>query len=166
MIQGAFPIKYRFGPFEADTASRDLRKNGVRLRLGEQSFQVLTALLERAGSEISRTELQQRIWPDGICVDFDKGLNSTVNKLRDALNDPASQPRYIETIPKRGYRFIARLDPEMQAPPVSLSEAAASTASSLPDPPSAVPDTARTGFIKRGWAAGDCPAVRGGVGTI
>src|SRR5262245_4853685 len=105
-------MRYRFGPFEADTLSKELRKSGVPIKLGEQPFKVLATLLERAGEEVPRAELQHRLWPDGTYVDFDRGLNSAVNKLRDALSDSAERARYIETIPTRGYRFLARVESE------------------------------------------------------
>ena len=101
--------RMRFGPFEADLRSGELRKHGVRLKLQDQPFQVLALLLERAGDVVTREELRQRLWPADTFVDFDTGLNSAVKKLRDVLADSADQPRYIETIPRRGYRFIAPL---------------------------------------------------------
>lgn len=96
-----------FGVFEIDRRSGELRKGGVRVRLAAQPFEVLLALLDRAGQVVTRHELQQRVWPADTFVDFDRGLNKAVNRLREALGDTADSPRYIETIPKRGYRFIA-----------------------------------------------------------
>jgi DNA-binding winged helix-turn-helix (wHTH) protein len=96
-----------FGVFEIDRRSGELRKGGVRVRLAAQPFEVLLALLDRAGQVVTRDELQRRIWPADTFVDFDRGLNKAVNRLRDALGDTADSPRFIETIPKRGYRFIA-----------------------------------------------------------
>jgi TolB-like protein/DNA-binding winged helix-turn-helix (wHTH) protein/Flp pilus assembly protein TadD len=98
-----------FGPFEADLRSGELRKHGLRLKLQDQPFQVLALLLEHAGDVVTRDELRQRLWPADTFVDFDTGLNSAVKKLRDVLADSADQPRYIETVPRRGYRFIARV---------------------------------------------------------
>ncbi|HEY6269487.1 MAG TPA: tetratricopeptide repeat protein, partial [Candidatus Acidoferrum sp.] len=98
-----------FGPFEADLRSGELRKHGVRLKLQDQPFQVLALLLEHAGDVVTREELHQRLWPADTFVDFDTGLNSAVKKLRDVLADSADEPRYIETIPRRGYRFIGFL---------------------------------------------------------
>jgi DNA-binding winged helix-turn-helix (wHTH) protein len=97
----------RFGVFEVDRAAGELRKQGVRIRLQEQPFQVLTALLENAGRVVTREDLRQKIWPADTFVDFDHSLNTAVNKIREALNDSASSPRYVETLARRGYRFIA-----------------------------------------------------------
>ena len=100
----------RFGPFELDVRSAELRYNGHNILLHEQPFQVLLALLERPGELVSREELVQRLWPDGTFVDYERGLNKAVNKLRDVLRDSADSPRFVETIPRRGYRFIAPLE--------------------------------------------------------
>ena len=97
----------RFGVFELDLAAGELRKNGVKLRLQEQPFQVLALLLERAGNVVTREEMRQKLWPADTFVDFDHSLNTAVNKLREMLGDSASSPRYIETLARRGYRFIA-----------------------------------------------------------
>ncbi len=103
----AFEGIARFGVFELDLAAGELRKNGIKLRLQEQPFQVLAFLLERAGNVVTREELRQKLWPADTFVDFDHSLNTAVNKLRETLGDSASSPRYIETLAKRGYRFIA-----------------------------------------------------------
>ncbi len=113
--------RFRFGVFEADTASGELRKAGVRLRLQDQPFQVLITLLERPGEVITREELRQKLWPDGTFVDFDHSLNSIVNKLREVLGDSAANPRFVETLARRGYRFLA---------PVSVIDDAAAVAAS------------------------------------
>jgi DNA-binding winged helix-turn-helix (wHTH) protein len=105
MLGNARPI--RFGAFEVDVHTGELRKQGVRIKLREQPFQILQLLLERPGEVVSRDELQKRLWPGDTFVDFDRGLNKAVNHLRDALGDSAESPRFIETLPKRGYRFIA-----------------------------------------------------------
>jgi DNA-binding winged helix-turn-helix (wHTH) protein len=97
----------RFGVFELDLAAGELRKNGGKLRLQEQPFQVLALLLERTGDVVTREELRKKLWPSDTFVDFDHSLNSAVNKLRETLGDSASSPRYIETLARRGYRFIA-----------------------------------------------------------
>lgn len=99
-------VKYSFGDFEADLKAAELRKNGTRLKLQLQPFQVLVALLERPKDVVTREELRQRLWPQDTFVDFDHGLNTAMAKLRDVLGDSASSPRYIETIAKRGYRFL------------------------------------------------------------
>jgi TolB-like protein/DNA-binding winged helix-turn-helix (wHTH) protein/Tfp pilus assembly protein PilF len=109
----------RFADFEVDPRSGELRKSGRKVRLPEQSFQILELLLDRAGEVVTREELHQRLWPAGTFVDFDAGLNNAVRKLRDALADPADSPRYVETLPRRGYRFIAPLE----APPSEAVEA-------------------------------------------
>jgi cholera toxin transcriptional activator len=105
----------RFGVFEADLASGELRKNGIRIRLQEQPFQVLVLLLERAGQMVTREELRDRLWPGDTFVDFDHGLNTAVNKLREALSDTASNPRFVQTVARRGYRFIAPVQSEIPA---------------------------------------------------
>jgi TolB-like protein/DNA-binding winged helix-turn-helix (wHTH) protein len=98
---------FRFGDFEADTRSGELRKNGSRVPLQEQPFQVLSVLLERPGELVRREELRQQVWPRDTFVEFDHALNTAVKKIRSALGDDANAPRYVETIPKRGYRFMA-----------------------------------------------------------
>ena len=98
-----------FGVFELDRRSGELRKAGVRVKLAAQPFQLLVALLDRAGEVVTREELQRQVWPADTFVDFDRGLNKAVNRLREALGDTADSPRFIETVPKRGYRFIAPL---------------------------------------------------------
>ena len=100
----------RFGVFEVDLAAGELRKNGARIRLQEQPFQVLTALLQNAGQVMTRDELREKIWPADTFVDFDHSLNTAVNKIRESLGDSASSPRFVETLARRGYRFIAVVD--------------------------------------------------------
>jgi len=97
----------RFGVFELDLAAGELRKNGARVRLQEQPFQVLALLTERAGDVVTREELRQKLWPSDTFVDFDHSLNTAVNKLRETLGDSASSPRFVETLARRGYRFLA-----------------------------------------------------------
>ena len=104
------PRALRFGVFEADLRTGELRKNGMRVRLQEQPFQVLAALLERPGEMVAREELRQRLWPADTFVDFDHSLNTAINKLREALGDSAGSPRYIETLARRGYRFLAPVE--------------------------------------------------------
>ncbi len=112
------PQKFRFGLFQVDVRAGEVFKNGFRLRLQEQPFQVLLALLERSGELVTRQELRQRVWPEQIYLDFDRGLNRAVNKLRGALGDDAANPRFIETIARRGYRLIVSVqhDPPARAP--------------------------------------------------
>ncbi len=102
--------KYKFDDFEADLRSAELRKNGTRLKLQLQPFQVLVALLERPKEVVTREELRQRLWPEDTFVDFDHGLNTAMVKLRDVLGDSASNPKYVETIAKRGYRFLGNAE--------------------------------------------------------
>jgi DNA-binding winged helix-turn-helix (wHTH) protein len=97
----------RFGVFEVDLGRRELRKHGLRLKLQGQPFQVLAALLDRPGELVTREELRLRIWGADTFVDFDQSLNRAVNKLREALGDSAENPRFIETMTRRGYRFLA-----------------------------------------------------------
>jgi DNA-binding winged helix-turn-helix (wHTH) protein len=101
---------FRFGVFELDVASGVLRKAGARLSLQSQPLQVLTALLEHPGAVVTRDDLRQRLWADDTFVDFERGLNAAVKRLRDTLGDSADTPRYIETMPRRGYRFIAPVE--------------------------------------------------------
>jgi TolB-like protein/DNA-binding winged helix-turn-helix (wHTH) protein/tetratricopeptide (TPR) repeat protein len=101
----------RFGVFELDPASGELSKRGVRIRLTDKPYQLLMALLERPGETLTRKELQERLWPDGTFVEFENGLNNAVSRLREALGDTAESPRFIETLPRRGYRFVAPLEP-------------------------------------------------------
>jgi cholera toxin transcriptional activator len=104
----------RFGVYELDLAAGELRKSGAKLRLQEQPFQVLALLLERAGDVVTREELRQKLWPADTFVDFDHSLNTAVNKLRETLGDSASNPRYIETLARRGYRFIAPVQDSLE----------------------------------------------------
>jgi Tol biopolymer transport system component/DNA-binding winged helix-turn-helix (wHTH) protein len=104
--------KKRFGPFEFDPRNHELTKHGIRLKLQEQPLQVLAVLLEQAGRIVPREELQRRLWPDGTFVDYEQSLNKAVNKLREALRDSAASPRFIETLPRRGYRFIGQVEGE------------------------------------------------------
>ena len=105
-----------FGVFQADLISRELRKNGAKIRLQDQPFQVLAVLLQNAGNAVTREELRQKLWSTDTFVDFDNGLNTTINKIREALGDSAENPRFVETLPRRGYRFIAPVAGEVAAP--------------------------------------------------
>src|SRR6202034_3096404 len=104
------PGKIRFGVYELDRDTMELRKRGVVLRLQEQPFRVLAMLAERPGEVITREQLQEQIWGNTF-VDFDQSLNKAVNRVREALNDNAGTPQYVETVPRRGYRFIAPVSP-------------------------------------------------------
>src|SRR5246500_2499531 len=98
---------WRFGVFEFDARSGELRRAGIPIKLRDQSSRILVYLLEHAGQMVTREELRQYLWPSDTFVDFDHSLNTAVMKLREALGDSADKPLYIETIPKRGYRFVA-----------------------------------------------------------
>ncbi len=102
--------RFRFGPYEADARTRELRKRGVRVKLRDKSFEILVALLERPGQAITRKELRRRLWPEGTFVEFDGSLNSAMNRLRNALRDRSAKPRYVETLPRVGYRFIRAVE--------------------------------------------------------
>jgi DNA-binding winged helix-turn-helix (wHTH) protein len=104
------PRRYRFGAFEADVATGELRRQGIRLRLNAQPFQVLCLLLDRPGELLTRDQIATHLWPDGTYVDAEHGVNSAVNRIREALNDSASSPRFIETLARRGYRFVAPVE--------------------------------------------------------
>lgn len=106
----------RFGIFEVDLGAGELRKSGMKLRLQGQPFQVLALLLEHAGEVVTREELQQKLWPGETFVDFDHSLNTAINKVREALGDSASNPRYVETLARKGYRFITPLQSEKPSP--------------------------------------------------
>ena len=98
--------RVRFGEFTADLASQELFRAGTLVRLPNQSFVALAALLERPGQLVTREELRARVWPDNRVVEFEQGLNAVINRLREALGDDAENPKYVETLPRRGYRFI------------------------------------------------------------
>jgi cholera toxin transcriptional activator len=116
-------LKYKFDDFEADIRAAELRRSGARLKLQLQPFQVLVALLERPKEVITREELRQRLWPEDTFVDFDHGLNTAMVKLRDVLGDSASKPKYVETIAKRGYRFLGEAVPVLDQPKVDQPKA-------------------------------------------
>jgi Tol biopolymer transport system component/DNA-binding winged helix-turn-helix (wHTH) protein len=108
--------RVQFGPFEADLRTHELWKFGTRIRLVGQPFEILSILLDKPGELVTREELRSRLWPGDTFVDFNHGLNAAVNKLRDALSDSADDPRYVETLPRRGYRFIAEVQRPKTAP--------------------------------------------------
>ncbi len=137
--------RYRFGVFEADSTTGELRRNGARVKLHSQPFQVLTLLLERPGEMLTREEICLELWPEGTFVDYEHGVNSAVNRLREALGDKASNPRFVETLARRGYRFVAPVervllpedepDANLPAPPTEPGPG--------PNPPARVPLPAR-----------------------
>src|ERR1700693_4538079 len=151
----------RFGPFEVDLHTHELWKFGTRLKLVGQPFEILAVLLSQPGELVTREELRTRLWPADTFVDFNHGLNAAVNRLREALSDSADAPRYVETLPRRGYRFIAAIEPqgdEAQGSrpavrPEALAEeivAAPATASPLAAVPQAV-DTVPRHSMSRSW---------------
>lgn len=150
MPQPKLPGVIRFGVFEVEPQSGTVRKHGVRIRLQEQPFRVLMALIEKPGDVVTREELQQRVWTGNTFGDFDHSLNIAVNKIREALGDSAENPRFVETLPRRGYRFIAPVEGGV-APPVAT-------------PPAAVPAKARMPkWIPLAGAAVAVIALVGGV---
>src|SRR5688500_16653815 len=117
------PRSLRFGMFELDLRARELRKGEARVRLQEQPFEILRMMLEHPGDVVTRDELRQRLWPEGTFVDFEHSLNAAIKRLRAALGDDADNPRFIETLPRRGYRFVADVNaPTGKPAPASASE--------------------------------------------
>ena len=113
--------RYRFGAFEADGATGELRRQGLRIKLNAQPFQVLLLLLDRPGQLLTREEISRELWPDGTFVDYEHGVNSAVNRIREALGDTTASPRFVETLARRGYRFVApveRINPSEHPAPV------------------------------------------------
>src|SRR6202166_4415189 len=104
--------RVRFGSFEMDEIAGELRKDGVKIRLQEQPFQILQILLERPGEVVTREDLRKRVWPWNTFVDFDHGINNAIKRLREALGGTADTPRYLDTLPRRGYRFIGKTECE------------------------------------------------------
>ena len=121
---------FSFGPYEADLPSGELRKGGTRVKIQDLPLRLLSVLAENQGRVVTREELQKRLWPEDTFVDFEDGLNTGVKKLREALGDDPEKPRYVETVPRRGYRFIAEVKhmPAPALPPVSATEPSASEA--------------------------------------
>lgn len=129
------PQTYRFGDFAFDPSSGELQRHGLKVRLQEQPFQVLMLLLARPGEVVTREQVRQALWPGDTFVDFDAGLNSAIKRLRDALGDSADQPRFVETIPRRGYRFVAPVEaPSVPAPAPPVTEVPATPAAATPVP--------------------------------
>src|SRR5215207_4800320 len=138
----------RFGAFQLDLQTGELQKGGARINLPDQPFRVLATLLERPGELVTREELRQRLWSAETFVDFEHGLNAAVRRLRDALGDSADVPRFIETLPRRGYRFIAPvIDP---APVNELAPRLSAIEDRLG--PSATPDPTPPRRLRRAWA--------------
>ncbi|MGH9371434.1 MAG: winged helix-turn-helix domain-containing tetratricopeptide repeat protein [Vicinamibacterales bacterium] len=140
------PVRgYRFGVFEVDLASAAVRREGLQVRMRGKPFDILVALLQRPGDLVTRDELRQRLWASDTFVDFDHGLNAAMNRLRDALGDAADNPRFIQTIPRRGYRFIAPVESVVAPPAVAVEPPPRAEVIAIPPPPPA-PRTA-------GWKA-------------
>jgi len=128
--RGAVAPSFRFGDFELDLRAGELRKHGLRIRLQEQPLQILVELLEHPGEVVLREEIRERLWPNNTVVEFDHSINAAVKRLRDALQDSAETPRYVETLARRGYRFIASVSREPKQAFQSGNVEAAATASS------------------------------------
>ena len=126
------PTPLAFGPFEVNAHTGELRKHGKPVRLSGQPFQILLLLVAKPGDLVTREELREQLWTDGTFVDFDHGLNAAINKLRRALGDSADHPRYIETVPGRGYRFIGILDRESKLFPRRANHASSRGSASCP----------------------------------
>ena len=134
----------RFGDFEFDSRARQLRKHGHTIRLHGQPLEILGLLLERPAEVVLREELQAKLWPEDTFVDFEHSLNAAVNKLREALDDDANNPRFIETVPRRGYRFISAVDvPDSQGLELAVPEMPASLESSVVIAESQIPSRHR-----------------------
>ena len=152
--------RYRFGAFEADATTGELRRKGLRAKLNAQPFQVLLMLLERPGALLTREEISKELWPDGTFVDYEHGVSSAVNRIREALGDTASNSRFVETLARRGYRFIApveRIDLS-ENPSLAVVEPVSSSTSELPAVPSDQPGVAaepETKFLNRILASPD-----------
>jgi cholera toxin transcriptional activator len=146
----------RFGVFELDLVAGELRKNGVKMRLQGQPFQVLALLLERAGDVVTREELRQKLWPSDTFVDFDHSVNTAINKVREALGDSATSPRYVETLARRGYRFIAPVQKAVEngAAGPGVGDAGAASAQSVPAAPVAMHPDLEVPIPHRGLTRG------------
>ncbi|MGA8742720.1 MAG: winged helix-turn-helix domain-containing protein [Terracidiphilus sp.] len=134
--------RYRFGAFEADASTGELRRQGIRIKLNAQPFQVLLMLLERPGEVLTREEISRALWSDGTFVDYDHGVNSAVNRIREALGDTANSPRFVETLARRGYRFVAPVE--------TIADNVTPDSGSLPQPePSAAALESQSVFSRR-----------------
>ena len=160
MYQGA---KYLFGPFELRTRTRELYKHGVKLKLRPQAYQVLALLLEHSGECVTREELQKRVWPSDTFVDFENGVNTAIKQLRASLSDSAAEPRYIETLPKLGYRMIVAVEFEAGSKGERAAEAKEESAgATASNEVSASPPTARPiSSTKRLWFTAAAVSVLG-----
>ena len=137
------PRRYRFGIFEVDSTTGELRRKGMRVKLHAQPLQVLFMLLERPGEMVTREEICRELWPDGTFVDYEHGLNSAINRLRETLGDKASNPRFVETLARRGYRFVAPVER------IGSDDAVVR----IPEAPASVLAETKTGLLDRALAA-------------
>lgn len=139
---------YRFGEFEADSATSELRRQGVHIKLNAQPFQVLLMLLERDGEVLTREEIVSQLWPEGTFVDYEHGVNSAINRIREALGDKAGNPRFVETLARRGYRFLAPVVRiASDADSLSLNESPSPILPNDVAPPSAMEATPSTSEV-------------------
>ena len=130
---------YRFGSFEADPATGELRRQGIRIKLNAQPFQVLTLLLDRPNDLLTREEIARHLWPGDTFVDYEHGVNSAINRIREALRDTAANPRFIETLARRGYRFIAPVERIPSADGSPIADHIRSTEPTTATPPGPPP---------------------------
>jgi DNA-binding winged helix-turn-helix (wHTH) protein len=140
----------RFGSFEVDNEEGRLTKSGIRIRLQEQPFRILVLLLENAGQLVTREKIREELWSDDTFVEFDNALNTTIGKLRAALSDSADNPRFLETVPRRGYRFVAPVT-FPPSPPVSASPAQSITSSPDSETAGAAPISPQFVLRRVGW---------------
>jgi TolB-like protein/DNA-binding winged helix-turn-helix (wHTH) protein/tetratricopeptide (TPR) repeat protein len=153
----ASEVNARFGSFEMDLRAGELRKHGVRIRLQTQPFQILGMLLERPGEVVTREELRQALWPGDTFVDFDHGLNNAINRLREALGDSAESPRFLETLPRRGYKFIAPVEGVLSSSPQNSAAQVADSAPLTPTSGKPAPqpvESLNASLRARLWIAG------------
>jgi eukaryotic-like serine/threonine-protein kinase len=143
-MQGTPPkvARYRFGPFDLDPEEGALARDGVKIRLQDLPFRLLLMLVEHAGEVVTREEMRQRLWPENTFVEFDNSLGVAIRKIRESLNDQAEAPRYVATIPRRGYRFVAPVMVQGQGPPAqtvepAVAQPAEAPAARVPPPPPA-----------------------------
>ena len=142
--------RYRFGPFDLDPGEGTLARHGIRVRLQDLPYRLLVMLVERSGEVVTREELRQHLWPQNTFVEFDNSLGVAIRKVRESLNDNADAPQYVETIPRRGYRFVA---------PVTVETRGEAAEVGLPPPPPDPTPSADSG--KRFTGCGEtrfCPA--------
>ena len=132
--------RYRFGAYEADAATGELRRQGIRIKLNSQPFQVLLMLLERPAELLTREEISRTLWPDGTFVDYEHGVNSAVNRIREALGDTAANPRFVETLARRGYRFVAPVERISPAGPQAIPNPPPAPALTDADSPESDPE--------------------------